>query len=341
MSRVSFGWSLLVVCLAAMFAVVPRGAEQGSTIQDETAELPLVTQAEFDGWMTELSNWGRWGPDDELGALNLVTPEKKTEAARLVTEGFSVSLASTATTEATVDNPCPITWEMVRATRTGASDTIGYPCIHGPGTTHLDAFAHIFFDGKMWNGYDAVDLVTVEGGAAKNSILNMKNGIVTRGVLYDIPRLKGVPYLQPGERISVADLEAWEAQSGVKVGPGDAMFIRWGRWARQEDIGPFDTGAEAAGPDNAVIPWLRERDVAVIGWETPGYAPSPEGDELGRLAVHNFALTMLGMQLIDRGDFDALAEAAAARGRWEFMLTIAPLPIPNGTGSPVNPIAIF
>lgn len=339
--RVSVGWYLLAGSLAAVMAALPGIAAPGVGGQTSAAEPPLVTQAEFDGWMTELSNWGRWGADDELGALNLVTPAKIAEAAALVTEGFSVSLASTATTEATVDNPCPITWEMVRATRTGASDTIGYPCIHGPGTTHLDAFAHIFFDGKMWNGYDVDDLVTMEGGAAKNSILNMKDGIVTRGVLYDIARLKGVDYLQPGERIFVDDLEAWEAQTGVKVGPGDAMFIRWGRWARQDAIGPFDTGSEAAGPDNSIIPWLRERDVAVVGWETPGYAPSPAGDELGRLAVHNFALTMLGMQLIDRGDFDALAAAAAERERWEFMLTIAPLPIPNGTGSPVNPIAIF
>ena len=332
----------MFVTLGCVLAVGCSGAPtvSGRSMQSGDA-LSLVSQAEYDRWLTELSNWGRWGPDDELGTLNLITPEKKAEAARLVTEGFSVSLSSNAQTEETVDNPCPIAWEMVRATRTGAADTVAYPCIHGPGTTHLDAFAHIFFDGKMWNGYEVADVVTMDGGAAKGSILNMKDGIVTRGVLYDIPRLKGVPYLQPGERIYVEDLEAWEALAGVKVGSGDAMFIRWGRWARQDDIGPFDTGAEAAGPDNSIIPWLRERDVAVIGWETPGYAPVPEGDEIGRLAVHNFALTMLGMQLIDRGDFDALAEAAAERNRWEFMLTIAPLPIPNGTGSPVNPIAIF
>ena len=331
----------LCVSLLGVIGVVGLAFSPALWPEASAQSPPLVSQAQYDRWLTELSNWGRWGPDDELGTLNLITPEKKAEAARLVTEGFSVSLSSNAQKEATIDNPCPIAWEMVRATRTGASDTVAYPCIHGPGTTHLDAFAHIFFDGKMWNGYDVEDFVTMEGGAAKGSILNMKDGIVTRGVLYDIPRLKGVPYLQPGERIYVEDLEAWEAQAGVKVGPGDAMFIRWGRWARQDDIGPFDTGAEAAGPDNSILPWLRERDVAVIGWETPGYVPVPEGDELGRLAVHNFALTMLGMQLIDRGDFDALAEAAAERNRWEFMLTIAPLPIPNGTGSPVNPIAIF
>lgn len=320
------------VC-AAVLSTEPLAQEPG-------APAPLVSAEQFDRWLTELSNWGRWGPDDELGAANLITPAKRAEAAALVTEGFTVSLASNAQNYRSADVPCPVEWSMVRATRTGASDTIAYPCIHGPGTTHLDAFAHVFFDGKMWNGYDVDGLVTMDGGAAKNSIMTVKDGLVTRGVLYDMPRLKGVPWLEPGTRITVEDLEAWEAQTGVRVGSGDAFLIRWGRWARQDALGPFDTGREAAGLDNNVIPWLKERDVAIAGWETPGYAPQPDGD-LRRTALHDFALTILGIQVLDRADFQALAEAAAERNRWEFMVTIAPLPIPNGTGSPVNPIAMF
>ena len=312
----------------------------GSRAQEPDAPPPLVSAEQFERWLTELSNWGRFGPDDELGMANLITPAKRAEAAALVTEGHTVSLASNAQNYRTADVPCPVEWSMSRATRTGASDTIAYPCIHGPGTTHLDAFAHVFFDGKMWNGYDVDGLVTMEDGALKNSIMVVKDGLVTRGVLYDIPRLKGVPWLEPGTRITVEDLEAWEAQTGVRAGPGDAFLIRWGRWARQDALGPFDTGAEAAGLDNNVIPWLKERDVAIAGWETPGYVPQPAGD-LPRTALHNFALTILGIQVLDRADFQALAEAAAERGRWEFMVTIAPLRIPNGTGSPVNPIAMF
>ena len=312
----------------------------GPAATEQATDRPLVTEAEYERWFDELSNWGRWGPDDEMGALNLITPEKRRAAAGLVTEGFSVSLASIANTERTIDNPCPVEWSMVRASPGGASDTINYACIHGPGTTHIDGFAHRFFDGKMWNGYPIDEYVTMEHGATKNAILTMRHGVITRGVLYDIPRLKGVPYLEPGERIGVDDLEAWEARSGAAVGPGDAFLLRWGRWARQDAIGPFDTGAEAAGLDNSVIPWLRERDVAIVGWETPGYVPQPPGD-LPRLALHDFALTMLGIHHMDRADFDELAEAAAERNRWEFMLTIAPLPIPNGTGSPVNPLAVF
>ena len=324
--------------VGAVSAMAALSSETGA--QAANPSRPLVTPAEYDRWLTELSNWGRWGSDDEIGALNLITPAKRRAAAALVREGFTVSLASTAQIERTIDNPCPVSWEMVSASPRGASDTVAYPCIHGAGTTHIDGFAHRFFDGKMWNGYPIADLVTMEEGAKKNSILTMKDGIVTRGVLYDLPRLKGVPYLEPGTRVFVEELEAWEEQAGVKVGAGDAMLFRWGRWARQDAIGPFNTGAEAAGLDNSVIPWLKARDVALLGWETPGYVPRPPGD-LPRLALHDFALTMLGVHLLDRADFDALAEAAAARNRWEFMLTIGLLPIPNGTGSPVNPIAIF
>ena len=330
--------SRMTLLLAGLVGVAPLTL--GPHAQEADTSGPLVSETQFERWQTDLSNWGRWGPDDELGMANLITPAKRAEAASLVTEGLTVSLSSDAQNYESLDVPCPVQWSMVRATRAGASDQIAYPCIHGPGTTHLDAFAHVFFDGKMWNGYDVDGLVTMEEGATRNSIMAVRNGLVTRGVLYDIPRLKGVAYLEPGTRIYVEDLEAWEAQTGVRVGPGDAFLIRWGRWARQDALGPFDTGLEAAGLDNNVIPWLRERDVAIAGWETPGYAPQPEGD-LPRVALHNFALTILGIQVLDRADFQALAEAAAARNRWEFMVTIAPLAIPNGTGSPVNPIAMF
>ncbi len=332
-------WHARAAAAVGLAALCAAGAGRPAAT-GQAQERPVVSQAQYEQWFDELSNWGRWGPDDEMGALNLITPAKRREAADLVTEGFSVSLASIANTERSIDNPCPVEWAMSTASPGGASDTVNYPCIHGPGTTHIDGFAHRFFDGKMWNGYPIDEFVTMERGATKNAILTMRHGVVTRGVLYDIPRLRGAPYLEAGERIGVDDLEAWEAQSGASVGPGDAFLLRWGRWARQDAIGPFDTGAESAGMDNTVIPWLRERDVAIIGWETPAYMPQPPGD-LPRLALHDFALTMLGVHLLDRADFDDLAAAAAERNRWEFMLTIATLPIPFGTGSPVNPIAVF
>ena len=328
---------LLASLLIASMLIFGLNMDFGAKAQQVS---PFVSQVQFEEWKETLSNWGRWGPDDEIGTLNLITQAKRKEAASLVQTGITVSLARDTDNIESVDNPCPVEWEMVNATPNGASDRIAFKCIHGLGTTHIDGFGHRFFDGKMWNGVDMEETVTMEEGAKVNSVLTMKDGVVTRGVLYDIPRLKGVDYLEPGYRVTVKDLEAWEAMAGVSVGPGDAMLFRWGRWARRDAEGPFDTWEEAAGLDNSVIPWLRERDISILGWETPGYTPRPEGD-LPTLALHDFALTMLGIHLIDRSDLRALANMAASQGRWEFMLTIAPLPIPNGTGSPVNPIAIF
>ena len=333
----SFKLFLLSAALMTLAILLDRTIINGAKAQQAA---PFVSQAQVDEWVGTLSNWGRWGPDDEIGTLNLITPEKRKEASSLVQNGVTVSLARNTDNIESVDNPCPVEWEMINATRNGASDRIAFRCIHGLGITHIDGFGHRFFDGKMWNGVEMAQTVTMEEGAKVNSVLTMKDGIVTRGVLYDIPRLKGVDYLEPGYRVTVDDLEAWEEMTGVSVGPGDAMLFRWGRWARREAEGPFDTWEESAGLDNTVIPWLKERDISILGWETPGYTPRPEGD-LPTLSLHDFALTMLGIHLIDRSDLGALADMAAAQGRWEFMLTIAPLPIPNGTGSPVNPIAIF
>jgi len=186
--------------------------------------------------------------------------------------------------------------------------------------------------------------VTMEGMATKNAVINDKVGIFTRGILMDIPRLKGVPYLEPGTPIYVEDLEAWEKQAGVTVGPGDAVFIRTGRWVRRAKLGPWDVGKLAAGLDPSVLPWIRKRDIAFLGSESALSAvpiPAQITDRDDYLPVHNFVLVALGMNLFDDCDLDAVSEAASARKRWEFLVTAAPLPMPKGTGSPINPTALF
>jgi kynurenine formamidase len=323
--------SILVFSLGASVALSGEAAAQGSPSR------PLVSEAQFAAWQTQLSNWGRWGKDDELGTLNLVTPAKRKEAFALVKEGVPVSLSTNTFFEKAVDVPCPAEWAMTSSTLVGATDRVAYPCIHGAASTHIDSLAHTFFAGKMWNGYESSVQVTLQKGAAKNSVMPMKSGIVTRAVLYDIARLKGVPYLEPGDRIFPEDLEAWERKTGVRVGPGDALVLRWGRYARRAKLGPEEG---AAGFDNSILPWLKQRDVALIVWETAGYTPQPEGD-LFRNAVHNFTQAILGIHILDRADLEALGEAASSRNRWEFMLTVNPLALPNATGTPVNPIAMF
>ena len=198
----------------------------------------------------------------------------------------------------------------------------------------------------MYNGFARDSFVTMERGAERGSVHNMKDGIFTRGVLIDLPRLKGVPWLEPGTPVYVEDLEAWERMAGVRISAGDAIFIRTGRWARRAVEGPWSPSERAAGLHASVIPWLRARDVALIGSETAvDVVPHPEGtvitDPDDYLPVHNFVLVALGMPLLDDCWLEELAEAAAARNRWEFLVTAAPLPIVNGTGSPINPTAVF
>jgi kynurenine formamidase len=295
-----------------------------------------VTAEEYERWKKEFSNWGRWGKDDQIGAMNLITPAKRKQAAALVKEGFSVSLAGDADTVQAVDNPYP--YEHTMLSISGDRLAVRY---HGIAHSHLDSLAHINANGVFYNGYTPDQETVMKQGHAKNSIHNLKNGIFTRGILMDIPRLKGVPYLEPGTPIYVEDLEAWEKKAGVKVGPGDALFVRVGVWARRKALGPWlrgrSEGGRSAGLDPSVIPWLKQRDVALLGSDHPQYV-SPSNLPG---AVHDFALLYLGVHLFDNLDLEALGDAAAARNRWEFLLTAAPLPIRGGTGSPLNPIGTF
>ena len=159
----------------------------------------------------------------------------------------------------------------------------------------------------------------------------------------DIARLKGVPYLEPGTRIYIADLEAWEKMAGVRVSSGDAVFIRTGRWSRRAKVGLWDVNNERAGLDPSVIPWLKERDVAILGSDSMHDAmPLQDGAEIeSPFALHDFALIMLGVHLFDNVNLEEVGDAAAERSRWEFLLTAAPLRFRTATGSPLNPIAVF
>jgi kynurenine formamidase len=307
------------------------------TLPATVATQQSVSRAEFERWKTELSNWGRWGKDDQIGALNLITPAKRRQAAALVREGISVSLSRDADTVKAIDNPDPFEHSMIAI----GADRMGV-IPHGVAHTHLDSLAHIHYDGVFYNGYKPDANAVMKSGHTRNSIINLKNGIFTRGILVDLPLLKGIPYLEPGTPIYASDIEAWERFAKLKIGAGDALFIRTGRWARRAALGPFEQSrtGKRSGPSASMIPWLRQRDVALLGGDVPpSLAPSDLEGETG--AVHDFVLVYLGVHIFDNVDLEALAEAAQKRKRWEFLLTVAPLAIPGGTGSPANPIATF
>ncbi|MCH7533993.1 MAG: cyclase family protein [Gemmatimonadetes bacterium] len=298
-----------------------------------------VTRETVERWMVDLSNSGRWGATDERGTLNLITPEHSVRAARLVTEGLSVSLSHDYLKEAAADATSPFGHVLLGSARSGfLSDryTIAY---HGYAHSHMDALCHYSYEGLMYNGISR-ETVDPDDGCVRLGITNAKQGIVTRGILIDIARLRGVEYLEPGTAIHVDDLEAWEAEVGITVGPGDVVFVRSGRWARRAQEGAWATGRLAAGLHASVAPWLRERGVAMLGSDYTNDV-YPSGVEGFSQPIHMLTLVTMGLWLFDNLDLEDLAEAAARLGRWEFMFVAAPLAVPGGTGSPLNPLAIF
>ncbi len=305
------------------------------------------TRADVDAMAQELSNWGRWGPDDERGALNFITPEVSAAAAALVSDGVTVSCALELAKTPAADNPTPVLHFM-----TGAGDVSDQGRIrgleatgdgfmispHGMANTHMDALCHILDQGKMYNGFPASDVLST--GAEKNSILAGEQGIATRGVLLDIAALKGVDWLEPGDAISVADLEAAEARQGVQVRSGDILLIRTGRDTRREAEGAWPPFDGLAGLLMETLPWIREREVAILGCDgVSDMIPSNVADS--PLPIHHIIITYMGIHLVDNARLGPLGEACAARNRWEFLLTIAPLRLVGGTASPINPIAMF
>ena len=212
---------------------------------------------------------------------------------------------------------------------------------HGYAHSHIDALCHILYKEQTYNGYATADVNTAKG-CTKLGIDNLKQGVITRGILIDIPRLSGVPYLEPGTPVYVEDIEAWEKKAGVKIGPGDAILLRTGRWARREKVGPVD-----GRPQRRRLPRLggavdqgarrglcRQRcGAGRRAVDGRGHRPCP---------VHTLLLTGPRHQPARQpGSRSASAATAARLNRWEFMLTIAPLVVTGGTGSPANILATF
>ena len=291
--------------------------------------------AEFDTLFQMVKNWGRWGPNDELGSANLVTVANRKQAVALVKDGITVSLAHNAMTEKAEDNSNPFEHTMLRGNNMDRY-AVSY---HGYAHSHIDALCHILYKDQTYNGYARAD-VNTDKGCTKLGIDNLKNGIVTRGILIDIPRLRNLPYLEPGTAIYVEDLEAWEKKAGVKISSGDAIVLRTGRWARREKLGPWNVGQRAAGLHASVAPWIKARGVAFLGSDAAEDV-TPSMVEGVALPVHTLMITGLGMNLLDNQDLEALGETAAKLNRWEFMLTIAPVPVTGGTGFPLNALAMF
>ena len=290
-----------------------------------------VTETTVSRWMAELSNWGRWGDNDQLGTINLITAEKRRLALTLPAQGVSVSLSHNYLTEEAADATSPIGREMLGPNRPGPFRSDRYTfAYHGYAHSHMDSLCHMMHAGKMYNGFIRDEEVTT-AGCAKLGITNFKQGIVTRGLLMDIARLKGVNYLAPGTPIYIEDLEAWEHHVGIRVQSGDIVFVRNGRWARRAEVGPWPTARESAGLHASVAPWLHERGVAMLGSDGTNDV-LPSGVTGVRQPIHQLALVAMGLPLFDNLDLEAVAKESARQNRWEFLLVAAPLAMDGGTG---------
>ena len=314
-----------------------------------TGNIP--TEDDVLGYIPTISNWGRWGADDELGTMNNIGPDQIKYATSLVKEGISVSCARTITTERAPDVVAPVlhymtgsgessmdtdTNEFVHQQSSG--DFIGM-AFHGHWITHIDSLSHMFWNGKMYNNRPA-SMVTTREGATKESIEVLKNGVIGRGVLLDVARSRGVDWMKPGEYILPEELDKIAHEQNIELQQGDILLIRTGHYKRRTEEGPRSPEDGYPGLQAACIPWIRTKNIAALGGDTVSDS-YPSGYPKIRLPIHQIALPYMGLWLIDNCNLEELSQACHRLNRWEFLFTLCPLRIKFGTGSPVNPIAIM
>jgi kynurenine formamidase len=304
-----------------------------------------VSAEEFRALYDRVKHMSRRGAADRLGALNNISPAQVVAAASDVTRGRAVSLAAPVEDEITPDNPDPARHQM---TATGissgpasglsfATDRVALN-IHGNVDSHIDALSHVIFDGTLYNGVSPSAVTAA--GATELSIETAGAGIVGRGLLLDIPRARGVPWLEPGDHVTADDLLAAESAQAARIGPGDLLFVRVGHRARRRSLGPWDAAQARAGLHPTVLELLAERRIAVLGSDGNNDT-APSAAEGVDFPVHVLAINAMGLHLLDYLQFEDLVSLCQELRRWSFLCVVAPLRLDTGTGSPVNPIAIF
>jgi kynurenine formamidase len=277
-------------------------------------------RAEYERWRKEFKTWGRWGTGDTKGTSNLITPEKVLSATRLVKHGLVVSLAHAEPQEVAADVGANGLFRRTtnNITEGGTSDTyqVSY---HGLTVAHIDSWCHFFENGLMYNGIPVKDNLTPETGCKQGGVMNWRDGVSTRAVLYDIAQLKGVDWIEPGTPIRRADLEAWEQKSGVRAGPGDVVLLYIGRWKRRDAVGPWS--GQVAGYYADTIPWMHERLPAFIGHDfNIDWNPRP-GWEGMRNPIHVAVLNWMGINIIECLDLEQAVATARRLNQYEFLTT--------------------
>jgi kynurenine formamidase len=304
-----------------------------------------LNAGEFEALYQRLRQASDWGPADRRGALNYITPEQVLAAVGEVRRGRTVSLEAPIESSAAADNPEPAVHEMTGPTGdhadpaglTFARDRISIN-VHGNADSHFDALCHVIYRGRLYNDVPA-DTVGATG-AAELSVENVRYGIVGRGVLLDIPRLRGVRWLEPGEHVTADDLERAAEVQQVRVGQGDLLFVRVGHRRRRIELGPWDAAQTRAGLHPTAMEFVADHKIAALGSDSNSDT-SPSAVQGVDFPVHVLAVNAMGVYLLDYLQFGDLVPLCEETGLWSFCCVIAPLRLAQGTGSPVNPIAIL
>ena len=286
------------------------------------------------------------GGSSRRGALATITEEQVLAAVREVRTGRTVSLAAPVDTRTAPDNADPARHRLT-APPDGNPGSTGLEFardrfamnIHGDVDSHLDALCHVVYDGTLHGGVPAADVLSPEGASALSVDL-ARDGVTGRGVLLDIPRLHGLPWLEPGAHVMTEDLVAAETEQGVRVGRGDILLVRVGHRRRREELGPWDVAGARAGLHPTAMEFLADRKVAVLGGDGNNDT-SPSAVRSVAFPVHVLAVHAMGLHLLDHLRLEDLTRICAEEGRWSFLCVIAPLRLPAATGSPVNPLAIL
>ncbi len=303
------------------------------------AEHPVPSRAEVDAYLRDRRNWGRWGAEDQVGAVNLITPEKRIRAAGLVRSGRAVSLSRELPKTPAPNNPSPAQHFMTRIDLAngggGALDYYGVS-YHGQATTHLDALCHVWNQDGMWQGRDPAREIGFDG-AHFGAVTSWSTGIITRGVLLDIPRLRGEPFVTQERPIHGWELADAAASQGVALEPGDALLVHGGREAWNREHLAWGAGPSRPGLHASCLPFVRDNDVALLVWDMMDALPN--GYDIP-WSMHG-VIFAYGVGLVDNALLEPLARACAEEGRYEFMFMALPLVVAGGTGSPLNPIALF
>ena len=312
------------------------GADRASATRATTRAKDL-TDAELQAMFERCSNAGRWGPDDELGTLNYITPAKRIAAARLVKTGEVVSIGrDISETQSKVD-PHPVQHRvMYNGNGPSIGDYIGVEP-HGMTITHLDALCHFSVDDMLYNKRKRSATVSAEG-AQWGSIYAQRQGIFTRGVLLDVAAARDVPWYESNEYVTVADFEAAEKRQNVRVESGDVVLVRTGMERMERERGIQDIYPRA-GLHAECVEWLHKREAAVYGGDCIEKLPYP--NERFTSAMHMIVLVAMGLPILDWPALGELAETCNRLEQWGFLLTTAPMRLPGGTSSPVNPLAAF